>query len=328
MEDKLHDIYINIHGVVVKARARIQSHLARWILFALVFALDQYPQLFDKRKRNVLLNMALMFQELGHRWDGEHILGRICSAGWYQLPPLRSQEDPFYLLVNSLPTSSMSIRRVLGDRWNETVGGSHADSNLNVPPLHAAVQHRNPNIIQAVLSNPNGCGSLPLAPSLTTSSNLGQVRANIDERDLNSRTALFTAVANGDEACCNVLLRHKANANTRDDHGHTALEVAARGGYINIVNDFIDRKARLNPDIAGCSSLPLHAAIESDSFQIGIIDVLLNSGAWVCIRRPLDKKNAIDLAVDRGYVVLAETMRQTIISRDRTHFLCQDPSLG
>lgn len=327
IEEKLHELSINIYDIAVEARDRNESHLARWILFDLVFALDQY-RLFDTRKRNILLKIARMFQELRHPWHYAHVLLKI--AGMYRGPALPTQEGPFHLLAESshllaesFPTSSMSIRRVLVNRWNETVGGIHVDSNLNVPPLHAAVQHRNPSIILALLSNPNDCSSTPLAPPLTMPSRVGQVRADIDERDLNSRTALFAAVANGDEPCCSALLYHGADANIRDDHGHTALEVAVRRGYLNIVDLLIYYKALVNPDITGCSSLPLHAAIESSdlssNLQLRIIHRLLESGAEAYLRRHADNKHAIDLAVDRGEHELAESIRQRVPSLSQSH---------
>lgn len=325
IEEKLHELFINIYDIAVEARDRNESHLARWILFDLVFALDQY-RLFDTRKRNILLKMARMFQELRHPWHYAHVLLKI--AGMYKGSALPTQEgrllaESSHLLAESFPTSSMSIRRVLVDRWNETVGGIHIDSNLNVPPLHAAVQHRNPSIILALLSNPNDCSSTPLAPPLTMPSRVGQVRADIDERDLNSRTALFAAVANGDESCCSALLYHGADANIRDDHGHTALEVAVRGSYLNIVDLLIYYKALVNPDITGCSSLPLHAAIESSNLssnlQLTIIHNLLKSGAEAYLRRHADNKHAIDLAVDRGEHELAESIRQKVPSLSQSH---------
>lgn len=131
----------------------------------------------------------------------------------------------------------MSIRQVLVDRWNETVGGNHVDSNLNVPPLHVALQYRNPSIIFALLSNQNDCSSL------ATSSDPSHVKVNIEERDSNSRTALLVAVASGDEFASLALLFNGANVNTRDDHGHTALEVTVRGGYLNLVEILIEHNA-------------------------------------------------------------------------------------
>ena len=260
-----------------------------------------------------------MFQELGHRWDCEHVLLKIAAV--YKMSGFPAKEDPchLHLLANSFPTSSMSIRRVLVDRWNEIVGGNYVDSNLNVPPLHAAVQHQDPNIILALLSNPNDCSSSPLAPSLNTSSNIGHVIINIDERDVNSRTALFVAVVNGDESCCFVLLLHGADPNTRDDHGHTALEATVRGGSFNIVKNLIHHNAHVNPDITRCLSY---------KFQLDIIHHLLYSGAEVDLRRYTDNKHAIDLAVGRGYHELAESMRRMVPSLNDTPFLIQDSSIG
>ena len=226
IEEKLHDLFLHIHGIAGEAVALNEPHLARWILFALVVALDRYPRLYDNRKRYILLKIAQMFQELGHEWDFQDVLLKIAAMHKTSIFP--SPVDPVPLLAKSFPISSMSIRRVVENRWNETVGGNHVESNLHVPPLHAAVQHRNPSIIMALLSNPNDCSSSHQEPSLSTSSNTAEVRVNIEERDLNTRTALFAAVANGDESCCLTLLFHGADANTRDDYGHTALEVAVR----------------------------------------------------------------------------------------------------
>lgn len=315
IEEKLHDLFINIFGIAVEAKSRNEFHVARWILFAVVFGLDQYPRLLDKRKRNILLKIALMFQELGHRWDCEHVLVKI--AGMYHMSVLPFPEDLSHLLANSFPTSSMSIRQVLVDRWNETVGGNNVDSNLNVPPLHVALQYRNPSIIFALLSNQNHCSSL------ATSSDLSHVKVDIEERDSNSRTALLVAVASGDELASLALLFNGANANTRDDHGHTALEVAVRGGYLNLVKILIEHNALVDPDIIGCSSLPLHAAIESGNFQPEIVHHLLNCGAKVDFRRYTDNKHAIDLAVDRGYDELANSMRRRDFNLNHTPFMLQ-----
>ena len=326
IEQRLHDLFINIYGIAVEARELEEARVARWILFALALALDHFPQLFDKRKRHILLKMALMFQELGHHWNCEQVLLKI--AGMYQIPRVPCREDPFYWLANSFPTSSKSINGVLVGRWNETVGGNSDGLKLNVPPLHAAVQHRNPCIILTLLSKSNEYCSTALASSLTTFSNAGQMEPYIEERDINNCTALFKAVANGDEACCHALLMCGADANTRDEYGHTALEVAATGGHTNIVRLLIEYNANVNPNITRCSSLPLHAAIESQNFQLDIIQHLLNSGAAVDLRRYVDNKHAIDLAVHGGHHTLAESMRGMIPSFDNTPFMIGDPSIG
>ena len=325
IEEKLHDLFMNIYAIAVHAKDLNEAYIARWILFALALALEQHPHLLDKRKRHVLLKMALMFQELGHHWDCESVLLKI--AGMYQIQTFSHQEEPSSLLANSFPTSSNSINRVLVGRWNETVGDGHVDLNLNVPPLHAAVQHRNPCIILALLLDPNENGSTAVS-SVTTFSNAGQEKLNVEERDINNCTALFKAVSDGNEACCRALLLCEADPNTRDEYGHTALEVAAKGGHTNIVRMLIEYKADVNPDITRCSSLPLHAAIESGNFQLDIIHQLLNSGAAVDLRRYVDNKHAIDLAIHRGHHILAERMRRMIPSSNNTPFMFRDPSMG
>ena len=305
-----------------------EARAARLILYRLIHALDQYPicQMLDKRKRHILLKMALMFQELGHHWDYERILVKI--ADMYQSSAIPSPEEPYHLLAHSLPASSVSVNRVLVNLWNETVGGNQVDSNLNVPPLHAAVQLRSPKMIYALLSNCDDSCSAPLAYSLTAFSTIGQFRIEIEQRDISNCTALFKAVANGDYDCSFALLNRGADANTRDEHGHTALEVAVTRGDPEIVEMLIRHNASVNPDITGCSSLPLHAAIESGSFHLGIIHRLLDLGAEVDLRRVVDNKHAIDLAVDWGYHDLAENMRQRLPCPSRTSFMIRDPLIG
>lgn len=249
-----------------------------------------------------------MFQELGHHWNCEHVLLKIASV--YKELRLSSPEDHFHRLATSFSISSKSTRHVLVDRWNETIGGNHIDSNLDVPPLHAAVQHGRSSVIVTLLSNPD------------------EYKVNIDERDLNGWTALFAAVANGDESCSLVLLVNGADADTRDGLGHTALEVAVRGGYLNIVRHLIAYGANLNPDVTRCSSLPLHAAIEGGNPQSEIINLLLESNAKVDLRRYTDGKHAIDLAVERGYYKLAESMSHMVANLDPTPFMLRDLPMG
>ncbi len=90
----------------------------------------------------------------------------------------------------------------------------------------------------------------------------------------------------------------------------------------------IDFNAHINPDIIGCSSWPLHAAIESGNFQLEIIYHLLDVGAQVKRRRYADNKDAVDLADDRGYHELAESMRQRIPDPDPTSFMTRHSSIG
>ena len=242
-------------------------------------------------------------------------------AGMYGVSALAPHDDPCYLLAGSFPGSSEMIRVSLANLWQETVGVGPLDLNLRVPPLHRAVQERNPGIIMAILSDANGLSTHPptisqqspqdtasrIAPSI--SNMVAPLAANTEERDLRNRTALFLAVTNGDEGCCNALLCRNADVNTRDAHGHTALEMAARGGYLNIAIQLTESGALVNPDMGCCSSSPLQAAIESDNFNADLIRYLLDHGALVTLPR-YDNKSAIDLADERGLTQLAADMRQ------------------
>lgn len=328
VDQELHSLFLYIYRIGIEADARGQCDRARWILFALLHALDKYPGLVDGRKGHVLLKIALIFQRLGHRWESEHILLKVASM--YASSPIVPHEDPCYLLAGSFPDSSELIKSTLAKLWQETIGGDHQDLNLNVPPLHRAVQDRNPGIVMAILSDPSGVNSHPATVSQrspedttnpitpSTSNNIAPKGANTEERDFRNRTALFLAVANGDERCCYALICHRADVNTRDAHGHTALEIAARGGHLSIVRQLTDSNALVNPDMGCCSSSPLQAAIESDNFNLDLVSHLLSLGAWVSLER-YDNKSAIDLAEERGLTQLAANMRQMISDSQHHH---------
>ena len=293
LEERLHELFLDVHRIAVEASDINEPHLAGWLHSELVSALDRYPRLVDNRKRYRLLKIAVFFQEIGHQWTCEHVLEKIAST--YEGSNL---PDFFPQWAESLSISSHSISCVLRDCWNDTVGGVDIDPNLHLSPLHAAVQHCEPRIIEAIFLRPN------------------QARVDIEERDLNGRTALFAAVANGDESCCRALLEYGADAKTRDNCGRTALEVAVSRGSLNIVKCLIEHHADVNPNHMRCSALPLHVAIESMPFNYDIISHLLNSGADVLLPRfagrYTDGKNAIDLADDRGQPVLAQKMRDMV----------------
>lgn len=328
VDQELHSLFLYIYRIVVEADRRGQCDRVRWILFALLHALDKYPGLVDGRKGHALLKIALTFQRLGHRSESEHILVKV--ANMYGFSALVPHEDPCYLLAGSFPESSDLVKSTLAKLWQETIGGDHLDLNLKVPPLHRAVQNRNPGIIMAILSDPSEASSQlstvsQQSPQATASAILPSMSnivaplgANTEERDIRNSTALFLAVANGDERCCLALIYHRADVNTRDAHGHTALEIAARGGHLNIVKQLTESDALINPDMGCCSSSPLQAAIESDEFNMDLVSHLLNLGAWVNLLR-YDNKSAIDLADERGLTQLAATMRQMISDSQHQH---------
>ena len=102
IDQELHRLFIYISRIGVEADRRGQYDQARWILFALYFALDKYPGLVDWRKGHVLLKIALILQRLGHRWESEQILVKVASM--YGFSPL--VPNPCYLLACSFADSS------------------------------------------------------------------------------------------------------------------------------------------------------------------------------------------------------------------------------
>ena len=302
-------MFRDLHRIAVDANDINETYLALWIHSSLVSSLDRHPRLLDNRKRYYLLKIAVIFQELGHQWDYEQVLQKIASIDRGSDLP-----DLFPRLTESLSTSSQSISCVLRDFWNETVGGDDIDPNLNLPPLHAAVQHRQPSIIREFFSDPS------------------RVRVDIEERDLNGCTALFAAAANGDEFCCRALLENHAKVNTQDKCGRTALEVAVKSGSLNTVECLTEYNVDVNPNNIGCSSLPLHAAIENQPFNYAITQLLLNSGAEVTLRRfagrYTDGKNAIEIARSLGHHQPVELIQDMAPRQDQTQLLLQDYTMG
>ena len=316
IEHKLHLLFIGIYKLSVQAYEQGQYDQARWVLYALLFALDRYPVLCDDRRRGALLKMANMLQDLGHQWECEHILEIMTSMHTASVLP--QGEDPCFLLAESLPRTSTIIGRVLIGLWEDTVGDGDAPRHLLVPALQRATHIRNAGVASAILVHQNGVDSTPVMfdqQRLRVSAYLGipdfiPASQGIDDRDLCQRTALFLAAANGFDQCCSALILGLADPNSRDHHGHTVLEIAARRGHLEVVKELIGVGADLNPQLTCCSSSPLQAAIESEKLNKELVQYLLDHGASVIIARPCDNRTAIDIAVLRGHPDLAEGMRR------------------
>ncbi|MCJ1456693.1 hypothetical protein MMC28_007057 [Mycoblastus sanguinarius] len=170
----------------------------------------------------------------------------------------------------------------------------------------------------AILSHFNGIDSHTAMPSqhgeqrvaaafdMKTTQENNRVRAFADARDYLGRTALLSTAASGCEKCCYVLLQANANPNSRDSNGHTVLEMASIGGHLQVVGQLLAVECDVNPPIIGCESSPLQAAIESDKFDLGLVNELLDRGASVDDER-CDGKTAIDLADDKKWSISPRT---------------------
>ena len=299
----------------MEANERLLHDQARWILLALINALDKHPSLYDARKRDALLKIALIFQRLRHPWESEHIL-KIAS----HLPApstAAAPEKPSDLLAKSFPATSEMMRRVISKIYAKTFGSEDVPLELSITPLQRAVQLRNGDVAVSVLSRgwKNSLSVNQQAFQDTEFWNCGnealvQQKTEVDARDFRSRTPLFLAASFGHDQCSFALLHDgQADPNKRDSCMHTILEVAAKGGHTQIVMQLVTAGAFINPEIAGCASSPLQAAIESESLNLEIVHYLLDRGANIYTRRLSDSKNAIEIAEAKGFLPLVQVMR-------------------
>ena len=315
IKEKLHRSFISTYILGVQAYEQQSCDQARWILLALLSALERYQTLFDSQKRVPLLKIANIFQDLGHPWECEHILERMTRLDTPSTPAF--SEDPCLRLADSLSKTSETIGSVLTTLWKDTVGDDDPPRHLVVPPLQRAAAISNAGVTSALLAHRNGVDPRPTMFDkhfLRVASYLGtpqiQPRIGIDDRDLHGRTALFVAASHGFDQCCLTLLSGLADPNSRDHRGHTVLEVATRGGHLEVVKLLIGVGASVNPQLSCCSSSPLQAALEGDNPNKELVDHLLDQGASVSTLRPLDDRTALDIANWKGHTDLANAMRR------------------
>lgn len=320
--------FISVYNSGVQCYDQHLFDQTRWILYALLNALERYNMLREGLKREPLLKMANIFQNLGHQWDCERILMSMTRLH-YQSPPA-PVEDPCLLLAESLPKTSKLIGDVLTRLWKESAGDAEFPGYLSLPALQRAAQIPNAAVTSAILAHHNGINTRQddwlhqqrarITTSMDCSQDVIHARLGIDDRDLCGRTALFSAAANGHDQCCLTLILGVADPNSRDRRGHSILEVAAAGGHLDIVQQLIDAGANLDPQLTCCASSPLQAAVDTDNPNLDLVRYLLMQGASIDLRRPSDGQTAIDLADRRGHSNIVESMRQHIRSQPSLPF--------
>lgn len=318
IREEIHCLFIYIYDLASQADARMHAGLAQEIMLKLLLALERYPGLCDGPKRGALLKIAFFFQKNNDLYEFEHILGKVADLHATPMVPLHP--NPYPLLAESFTKTSEKAREVLASLWNEKFGVD-APMNLAIPPLQRAAQRPNVDVTLAVLQRPETHYSAPAmldqqALHIAAASGYSQILqqlintgANLDARDLHSRTPLFLAAANGHDPCCEILLTHGADPDARDAHGHSIMEVAAQGGFLSVIRQLVAWGGNVNPLLGTCSSTPLQAAVESSDFTYDLVQYLVDANADVSSRR-LDGKNAIELAEGRGLTVLADSLRQ------------------
>ena len=315
IEQKFQSLVIYIYQLARQANFRRQNDRSQIILLKLLRFLDKYPELYDVRKLDTFVGMAELLARLGLAEECEHIALKINNIEG--LSTSDSMKISGNLLAESFRKTSDVIDKYFPKVWSKTFVSTVPSSGA-IPHLHRAAQDPRSNVLEAILQSMFSDDSLPAIsieegyPVVNYQSlqQLSEVRDLVDVRDCYGRTPLFVAAATSNEQCCWTLLRFQADPNQRDSWGHTILEVAARGGNLRVVKGLHTAGCEIDPDISGCASSPLQAAIESDNNNLQVVQYLLTQGADVDVRRPYDQKNAMDLARDSSLIELEKQMRR------------------
>uniref|UniRef100_A0A4W5N9M1 Kinase D interacting substrate 220 n=1 Tax=Hucho hucho TaxID=62062 RepID=A0A4W5N9M1_9TELE len=130
--------------------------------------------------------------------------------------------------------------------------------------------------------------------------------ADVDQEGANSMTALIVAVRGGFNEVVKELLKRNPNVNMTDKDGNTALMIAAKEGYTEIVQDLLDAGTYVNiPDRSG--ETVLIGAVRGG--HVEIVRALLNKYADIDVRGQ-DSKTALYWAVEKGNATMVRDILQ------------------
>ena len=362
LKEEYHTLFIKTFNIIKENDSQWYRDVAYGRMVTLLLIMQKYLGLLDDQKRGALLGMASFFEK-EDRAHYEWIVGQVADMVDPPIMPIdpRSSHmlkyncilgkvaemaDP--LLMPKAPDSSLLAAHLLVESYLESGGSDflipflkkhYAEdsmpSDLIIPPLLRAAQHRNPKIVEIMLlrqKSLNGSSDISDLESLHVAAAMGNVgtlatlieKAEgpvVDARNAQKQTPLFLAAANGREDCCRLLLHCKADPNSRDSHMHNILEVAAKRGTLHIVKMLVDAGARLDAPVSACASTPLQAAIESGDPSGGLVKYLLDQGVDVSAQRGYDKETAMSLAQGRGLHLLAEVIGNKLDEQQPSYLL-------
>ena len=318
--DKVHTLFVEICNLGLEIDSQRDLELAGLLLTRLLFATAECPDIYDSRKRRILVEVLKLFQRSGDHKSEQFVwkkLGAINEKSDSQL-----DEEIYRKFADSLVRTSKSTKHDLNQIWQTQCGRVEPPATMSLPPHLVASRLCTARTYAPVAGYLPGVdshrGILDLHPIhvAAAAGTTSLVKAlipkitEIDIRDHYSRTPLYIAASKGHHECCSLLLSEKADPTAADSHGHSILEVAARAGDYDCVSTLVEWKADVNPTLpAECGSTPLQAALESHVFNLKTIYFLLSNNADPWVERDSDKANAITLAEKRGEYSIAYVMR-------------------
>ena len=287
------------------------------IVLKLVIALQGYPELCDDTIIGALGMMAEFFKDTGDTQRYEWVLEKTSSI--YNASKHLYIKDPCEALVDCLSKSSRKADEFLLELFKNNLMDDGARKVVipAIPLAQRAALCSNAKISKLVAASSESMEhpapglfnleALHLAAASGREDTLNDLlhkRAPVDDKDLHNHTPLYMAALKGHKGCCEALLGWGANPNEKDAHGTSILEVAVKGGHFEVVKLLVEANADLNPTRpCPCTPSLLKAAIKSPKSALEIVTYLLKKGAIV-------DKTAIDLVMEKGLGVLAQTMLQ------------------
>lgn len=154
-------------------------------------------------------------------------------------------------------------------------------------PLHLATFWGEVDLVQFILENggkPNSKIEKMLVAPLHTAITLTPNREGVSEDTIVKMV--------------NLLLKYHANPNSKNRAGETPLDLAIKGGYLDVVKTLVENGARINAQYIGKSN-PLFLAVKEN--RIEIVEYLLRKNVGVNVKNS-DGDSALIHAIKMKYL--------------------------
>ena len=129
----------------------------------------------------------------------------------------------------------------------------------------------------------------------------------VDEGGKHGDPPLHKAARNGHYELVKLLLTYRADPETLDGNGRTALQQASDRGREDVVILLLENGADPNSKDRRSGFTALHAAAQNGRYRIA--EILLEKGADPCAKAIFGEKTPVELAQDQNYDDLAEMLK-------------------